>query len=65
MKKNLYHVKFITEYKNKKVIFSVDNIEAASPAEAHNYAIDHFNKNVVRDVTIIMKRKKGQKCKSI
>ncbi len=65
MKQNFYHVKFITEYNNKKVIFSVDNIEAGSPAEAHNYAIDHFNKNVVRDVTIIMKRKKGQKCKDI
>jgi hypothetical protein len=65
MKQNFYHVKFITEYNNKKVIFSVDNIEAGSPQEAHIYAIDHFNKNVVRDVTIIMKRKKGQKCKDI
>lgn len=65
MKINFYHVKFIAEYNNKKVTFSVDNIEASSTAEAHNKAIDHFNKNVVRDVTIIMKRKKGQKCKDI
>jgi hypothetical protein len=65
MKQNIYHVKFITEYNNKKVIFSVDNIEAGSPSEAHTKAIDHFNKNVVRDVTIIMKRNKSQKCKNI
>ena len=65
MKQNFYHVKFITEYNNKKVTFSVDNVEAISPVEAYGKATEHFNQNVVRDVTIIMKRKKGQKCKDI
>jgi hypothetical protein len=65
MKTNFYHVKFTVLFNNKKYIYSIDNIEAVTPYEANLLAYETFKKNVSYEMDIILKRKKGQKCKDI
>ena len=66
MKTNFYHVKFIYEFNNKKYIFSVDNIEAISVYEAQIQAGNFINNNTKAEIITILKRKnKSEKCKTI
>ena len=65
MKTNFYHVKFTVMFNNKKFIYSIDNIEAVTPYEANLLAYETFKKNATYDIDIILKQKKGQKCKDI
>jgi hypothetical protein len=58
-KTGLYHVKYIYKYKNKKLIFSHDNIHATCMLQAKEIASKHILQNTSVECIIILKRKKS------
>lgn len=66
MKTALYHVKFYVRHKGKdKFVVSFDDIEAKDHIEAKEIANKKFAHEVTYGQTVILKRTKSEKCKTI